>query len=511
MKLYCSLFLLTCLLVGGDGQAMQACSPGKSDCSCKDITYSTCHTPPASQELHVGSLEECIQNCDLFGSFGQCNYLLFWSSGPDENCKLIADTTLDQYVAACGVVGQPLRDADGSCMASAASGSCSLVNCGNECHMCDSNDLCGLYTKTECEKLGSPGETSDNIPNFQTCLSLCTSQQQSNPFTYVTYDQESQECICYPDGLNQCTITAVPYGMTLDQADQCNGCLSDGDCPPERPICSVLTGRCVECEKNDDCSTGNICSSDHVCIPDDCGGCAAPTPVCDTVSGECYECVVDSDCPAEKPDCDLGEHVCKPECMHDGDCGDSDYCMCHTDIIKDDCPGGGACVTGCRDVGSACTVTNGGTGVCNGHHVCIQYGEATLTTIKIGTKDCSGCSSLRAGSGASITMTTQPPLGAVTCTTGILDKPGITDYTPGVEAAFTDDTSLSSCFQFGLSSKVTEFKVTWTGTGTWTPEKFALERRFGEDWPFCCYNPNGVTLSEGQDQTFTCEETGAEC
>ena len=87
--------------------------------------------------------------------------------------------------------------------------------------MCDSNDLCGLYTKTECEKLGSPGETSVNIPNFQTCLSLCTGQQQSNPFTYVTYDQESQECICYPDGLNQCTITAVPYGMTLDQAAQC--------------------------------------------------------------------------------------------------------------------------------------------------------------------------------------------------------------------------------------------------------------------------------------------------
>ena len=50
----------------------------------------------------------------------------------------------------------------------------------------------------------------------------------------------------------------------------------------------------------------------NVATPDDCGGCAAPTPVCDTVSGECYECVVDSDCPAEKPDCDLGEHVCKP-------------------------------------------------------------------------------------------------------------------------------------------------------------------------------------------------------
>merc|ERR1712212_579079 len=298
MKLYCSLFLLTLLLVGGDGQVMQACSADKSDCSCKDITYSICHTPPASQELHVGSLEECIQNCDLFGSFGQCNYLLYWSSGPDENCKLIADTTIDQYLTACGVVGQPLRDAYGSCMASAASGSCSLFNCGTECHMCDSNDLCGLYTKTECEKLGSPGETSVNIPNFQTCLSLCTGQQQSNPFTYVTYDQESQECICYPDGLNQCTITAVPYGNT--------------------------------------------------------------------------------------------------------------------------------------------------------------------------------------------------------------------DYAAGVDAAFTDDTSLSDCFQFGLSSKVTEFKVTWTGSGTWTPEKFALERRFGEDWPYCCNNTEGLTLSDGQEQIFTCEETGSD-
>merc|ERR1712179_155965 len=392
---------------------------------------------------------------------------------------------------ACGVIGQPLRDSYGSCMASAPSGSCSLSNC-NDCHMCDSNDLCGLYSRTECEKLGSPGQTTENLPDFQTCLTLCTIQQQSNPFTYVTYDQEKHECICYPDGLNQCSITAVPYGMTLDQAAMCDGCLSDLDCPPERPICSVLTGRCVESEKTEDCMTGNICNSDYVCIQDDCGGCAAPTPVCDTVSGECYECVVDTDCPADKPDCDQGDHVCKPE------------------IIKDECPDGGACVTGCRDVGSACIDANGGTGVCNGHHMCIHYGEATLTTITIGTKDCSGCSSLRAGSGASITMTTQPPLGTLTCTTGILDKPG-TDYAAGVDAAFNDETSLSNCFQFGLSLSVTEFKVTWIGAGTWTPEKFALERRFGQDWPFCCYNTDGLTLSDGQEQIFTCEETGSAC
>merc|ERR1712212_1017513 len=113
MKLYCSLFLLTLLLVGGDGQVMQACSADKSDCSCKDITYSICHTPPASQELHVGSLEECIQNCDLFGSFDQCDYLLYWETGPDENCKIISGPgtnkeEMDKYLNACGVIGQPI-------------------------------------------------------------------------------------------------------------------------------------------------------------------------------------------------------------------------------------------------------------------------------------------------------------------------------------------------------------------------------------------------------------------
>ena len=32
---------------------------------CGDYSYNICHDPPANQELHVGSLEECIQNCDV--------------------------------------------------------------------------------------------------------------------------------------------------------------------------------------------------------------------------------------------------------------------------------------------------------------------------------------------------------------------------------------------------------------------------------------------------------------
>merc|ERR1712013_836301 len=59
---------------------------------CGDYSYNICHDPPANQELHVGSLEECIQNCDLFATFDQCDYLLYWETGPDENCKINIST-----------------------------------------------------------------------------------------------------------------------------------------------------------------------------------------------------------------------------------------------------------------------------------------------------------------------------------------------------------------------------------------------------------------------------------
>jgi len=371
--------------------------------------------------LHVGSLEECIQNCDLFGSFGQCNYLLYWATGPDENCKLIADTTLEQYLEACRVVGQPLRDAYGECISGYISGTCApfpeTMCPDTTCHACDVNDECGLYAQTECQKIGSPGETSENIPSFEHCLSLCTNQQKSNPFTYVVYDKEQQECICYPDGLRGCQIIAVPFGMTLNEVEHCDGCLSDADCPAARPICSVQTGRCVECETNADCTSPNpICDmTANICKPDDCSSCVAPTSVCDPITGECLECLVDADCVAAdptKPVCDTADNLCKAECTADNDCAAPDYCHCNdgTDVGSD-CPAGGACIEGCRDPGSACKTSTNDDGKCSGSHNCIKDGEAVLTKLTIETRDCAGCSSLKAASGATIQMTVSPPSG----------------------------------------------------------------------------------------------------
>jgi len=484
---------------------MQACSAETHDCSCKDVSYEICHTPPAAQELHVGTLEECIQNCDLFGSFGQCNYLLYWESGPDENCKLIADTTLDQYLEACRVVGQPLRDAYGVCVSGFLSKDCSLIGC-DDCHVCDADDACGLYSQTECLKIGSPGETSENIPSFEHCLALCTSQQQSNKFTYVVYDKEQQECICYPDGLRECQITAVPFGMTLDQALICDGCESNADCPAARPICSVQTHRCVECEKKSDCSDPSkpICDlNDYICIEDGCSSCVAPTDVCDPNTGACIECLTNDDC--TDGNCDTADNVCKPECHVDTDCNAQDYCKCHdgTDV-GNSCPAGGDCVLGCRDVGTACATEDGD---CNGDHGCVVVGDTTLTKLTIETKECTGCSSLKAVSGATINMTAipPPPSGEKTCSTAILDNPASIDYSS--QAVFELPAYLSKCFFWGYISDLTKFQVTWTGPGTWTPEKFTLERKATTAWPICCFNDAGLTVSEVQPQEFTCVES----
>ena len=113
-----------------------------SGLGCGDFSYDICHDPPANQELHVGSLEECIQNCDvsflfqilytlfivfnlkLFGSFDQCDYLLYFETGPDENCKIISgpgspEEEMALYLKACSVLGQPMTstgDNTGSCI-----------------------------------------------------------------------------------------------------------------------------------------------------------------------------------------------------------------------------------------------------------------------------------------------------------------------------------------------------------------------------------------------------------
>merc|ERR1712212_1110088 len=122
---------------------------------CGDYSYNLCHDPPANQELHVGSLEECIQNCDLFASFDQCDYLLYWETGPDENCKII---TSDGTTA-----GTCIEGPNDECAAGCTAG----------CQDCTA-DSCNGYRETQCQMEDNPGESSDLPPDYATCLTYCT-------------------------------------------------------------------------------------------------------------------------------------------------------------------------------------------------------------------------------------------------------------------------------------------------------------------------------------------------
>merc|ERR1712106_972899 len=202
------------------------------DLGCGDFSYNICHDPPAAQELHVGTLEECIQNCDIFATFDSCDYIIYFEKGPDENCKIISGTGTPEeemaiYMAACSVTGQPMTttgendgENGGQCVAGP------LAECASTCKnppcVDCSKDDCRGYKGSECNQNGPPGETIDQSASYEACQTICTLQMGSNPWTYLTYDKEQAECICYEDSTFTCTHQVVIQGMTIDEVNKCH-------------------------------------------------------------------------------------------------------------------------------------------------------------------------------------------------------------------------------------------------------------------------------------------------
>merc|ERR1711955_165483 len=110
------------------------CNPLMHDCSCGDKSFDQCNEPNPAVSLHVTDLNECILNCDLFATFGQCDWLVYFNHGPDENCHLHAQgETMEEYLYTCNTVGQPTRYQDGHCMTDYAPVCKNAVFCGDGC------------------------------------------------------------------------------------------------------------------------------------------------------------------------------------------------------------------------------------------------------------------------------------------------------------------------------------------------------------------------------------------
>ncbi len=81
----------------------------------------------------------------------------------------------------------------------------------------------------------------------------------------------------------------------------CTACVSNKECPGDALHCDPNTGRCIECQRAQDCSNGEGCNVlTKRCAPacKDQGDCAGDSnrPLCHKDMGVCVSCSFNSDC-----------------------------------------------------------------------------------------------------------------------------------------------------------------------------------------------------------------------
>jgi len=163
-------------------------------------------------------------------------------------------------------------------------------------------------------------------------------------------------------GVVGCDSACNLPGQYCDDDGQCVSCLADQECKSKsslQPFCyndaGPYFGTCVECLGSSQCSPGEVCSPQLMCVPG-CGtthSCSGEAPICEGDSGLCVTCLSASQC--------SGGLVCESgacmECKTDFECAmnypnlwvcspENNCVQCRAD---DDCPDGEHCVgTGCH-------------------------------------------------------------------------------------------------------------------------------------------------------------------
>merc|ERR1711874_15827 len=172
------------------------------DCSCGDWYYDDCgvHTP--SQALHAGGLQECLDTCALFASFGQCNFFTFdISDGAHDNCLLYTHSA-ETFLKTCPVYGQPLYDTDGSTL---------MEHCGEDvvgCTECQNYSAtpCGGFRSLDCLLTHAPIHHYEHVAPKEECANLCRNVDGAR---YSLYNSESLYCECYDSGVRECALVMV--------------------------------------------------------------------------------------------------------------------------------------------------------------------------------------------------------------------------------------------------------------------------------------------------------------
>lgn len=208
-----------------------ATTPGNMDCSCADKSYLECQEPVPDVSVHTNNLEECILNCDLFSSFGQCEWFVFYNSGPDENCRMFGAKvreSMDTYLGTCNVVGQPTRYDGDTCMTDSplvCEGPPQPLFCSGTppCKVCDDTDDCNVnYHEAECAMTTAATQATDIADSsYSGCSAACIASSIADEVTYFTWDRSAKVCNCFNGGFRDCQLQVVKQGFTLGQINAC--------------------------------------------------------------------------------------------------------------------------------------------------------------------------------------------------------------------------------------------------------------------------------------------------
>lgn len=452
------------LLLGGFAlivshvESVQECDPHNSDCFCTDFSYEGCNLPPGGdQSSHANTLEECIDQCDLFATIGACDWLRFNQvQGEDENCHIYAPTreSMKVYLDTCNKRGRPTRDPQKTCyIDSSVPGANSFCDdsekCPGGCKTCDvddATDVCNGIRETECAYKENAGDDSFTMPSEDTCSFFCALRGVEYDATYLTYTKMEEQCFCYPKGNRECENVVLKQGISHSQYLDClkdrvpsPGCLEDAEC--DKPPANL---------------------------------------------------------------CDLIEGVCKSGCKLHEQCDADQYCECRDELGEEvDCmPAGrvGTCRLGCRDLGSSCDLTSGaGSGTCM-DHICTPAGDPKIQEVTVSSTGCANCG---ASEGPTIEFEVELASGlAGSCETPKL----VADFTGGSSATFSGDelgSNVGGCNLYEAYS-VKKVTISWSGAGIWTPNILSVNHATRVT---CCNNAGQMTATSGNPLELECSVT----
>jgi len=290
---------------------------------CRDSMVDECSRPHPTTAIHVDTIHDCMNNCNVFALEGRCKFIIFHFDNIDENCVIMNDD-FDQYIGHCNELGQPLWGQDqGEGIARWAG--CSGDTCKNNgaqpkstCNTCtDCSDTgCRGYILSHCTIFSKVLEESD-----QTTFDHCEIwARTTGKGTYVHYDREQAVCQVYGEKYDEwtesgferdCEVAIVEFGTdpdacglvkpTLPPTTAPPDCNTDGDCTKPDEIC--VNNLCVTgCRTSADCKV-------HPCA----------------CTGECTDGVDPCHwCSKENAADEFGK--CAPGCADNSDCVDELIC-----------------------------------------------------------------------------------------------------------------------------------------------------------------------------------------